>query len=901
MSALKRLNVIAKEIAKDETSLKPAMEYKEKKKFKHGNNIIMKTGTYRKYYGYVQDFLPAKVEVEIEEQQYIDASIYGNKNIGNTITTEFGESTIIDKKPKTFLISQKDESQKVQLQLNKEDIIEIIQYKKNNILRFGLVINSYSNSIIYKQIKLEYSEKSSKESLINEVSRRIKNDDFYTGDEQQIKNSDVILPELFFIKKGEYAGNFIEDFKIIPDQYLITYKKKIELNKSQIQRKTSNLYEIISGPYKGKISELIKLYPARLNVYLDAANKKVTKHMVKENNQYIERFIYPSDVFYIDITLNNGNLFEVKEITDNNTIIGLEMTKNGLIPRQISKTDIRSLQPGFSFSKDVKEKIELEENVYSYGEPEYDENELVTEEESELVEIEEPDESEPVEMEEVEMEEIQEQIEEIPETEFKASYKDIERITFRGEQLTQTQQKIKNQIKKITDIFNINTLNEFKLLGDIQKSFKIIKKNLKNKNISFWNVSDEKYIIASIVLFEIIKLGFGSMISNFGEDVITSYIKNLVIRSRPFFSKKDYSNSIFSKSGWAESFNANKNIFKALVSSKDEIEIHKYLIKNCISVLEEFLGKVDLEIKLKAPTEFISLGKRKYEDEPKTRITIKDIFTENVTKDANTILWGIAYQPLLEKYKNKLIETINNPISNETTKLIYDFVLENLENGMFILPEIKVLAEYDNLKYTKLSQIWENLLKDAKKIFDKKKSSNMEPTKKPSNSISIEDIIRQDVDINSNYIFWSEEYLSLLNKYKNKLNEKINDPKSGNTTKNVYKYIFENIETGFFAVPELKMLSKLNMLKYEKLSEIWENLLKYAKKIYDKLETEKEKKIIQLEKEKQELKMKRETISATKKLKSIGLTEDEEEESVELSYERKLPEYLERIAKKHKF
>ena len=898
MSALKRLNVIAKEIVEDEKTLKPGVEYKEKKKFKHGNNIIMKTGTYRKYYGYVQDFLPAKVEVEIEEQQLIDANIYGNKNIGNTITTEFGESTIIDKKPKTFLISLKDIQEelqkKSQLQLRKEDIIEVIQYKKNNILRFGLVVNRNNNSIIFKPIKLNYNEESFKETLINEMSNRIINDDFYSGEDQIINNSNVILPELYFIKKGEYAGKFIDDFKIIPEQYLITYKKKIELNKSQIKRKTSNLYEITSGPYRGKNSQLIKLYPARLNVYLDAANKKVTKHMVKENNEYIERYIYPSDVFYIDITLNNGNLFEVKDITENNIIIGLEMTKNGLIPRQITNSDIRSLQPGFSFSKDLKEKMELEENVYSYGQPEYDENEFIGEEDQEeYEEYEEPEE-------ETEMEEVEEEIEEIAETEYKASYKDLERIVFKGQQLTQSQQKIKKQIKKITDIFNINSLNEFKLIDDIEKSFKTIKTSLKNKNLNFWNIGDEKYIIASILLLEIIKSGFGSMISNFGEDTITSYIKNLVIRSRPFFSKKDYLNSIFSKEGWTDSFDANKNIFNALVSSREEIEIHKYLMKNCISVLEEFLGKVDLEIKLKAPTEFITLGKRKYEDEPKTRITIKDIFTENITKDANTILWGISYQPLLEKYKNKLIETINNPISNETTKLIYDFVLENLENGMFILPEIKVLAEYDNLKYTKLSQIWENLLKDCKKIFDNKKLINMEPTKNPNKSISIDDIILQDVDINANYIFWSEEYLLVLNKYKNKLNEKINDPNSNNTTRNIYKYIFENIEQGFFAVPEIKMLSKLNSLKYQKLSEIWENLLKDAKKIYDKLESEKEKKITQLEKERQELKIKRETISATKRFKSIGLTEDEED-SVELSYERKLPEYLERIAKKHKF
>jgi hypothetical protein len=173
------------------------------------------------------------------------------------------------------------------------------------------------------------------------------------------------------------------------------------------------------------------------------------------------------------------------------------------------------------------------------------------------------------------------------------------------------------------------------------------------------------------------------MISNIGEDTLTAYIDELISGSRPFFNKKDYTNSIFTKDGWSDSFQTNKQIFKALLNTKDYLQIHKYIMQNCILVLEDIYGKVNLDIKTKEIPGLTTLGKRKYEDEPRTRITLKDIFTQNVTSDATTILWGIVYQPLLEKYKSKLIEKINDDDSNKTTKIVYDYVLQNLERGLF--------------------------------------------------------------------------------------------------------------------------------------------------------------------------------------------------------------------------
>lgn len=723
MSALQYLNVMSKQIAKDDTSSKQKQEQKDKKYFKHGNNIIMKLGTYKGYYGYVYDFFPSKIEIEIEDQQYINAKPYGDKKVGSTIVTEFGDSTIIEKKKKMFILNI--ENKKVRL--NKDDVMHVLEYKKDGKIRFGLFENTENEEINIKPIKLNYEEQS-REKLIEELSKRIKENDFYTADIQKINKSEINLPELFFIKKNENAGLYSSKVQVIPEQFLITYKKQLQLLKSQLKRQSSKLYTILSGPYKGKSAEFVKFYPAHLSVYIDAAGKKVTKHMVKTNGSYVERYIYPADVFYMDILLTNGNMFEVKEITEENVIIGLEKTKDTLIPRQISKDDIQSLQPGFAFTKETKEKLELEESIYSYGEPSYEEKEFQDQELDE--EKEESDFADAVSENEEDVNEeaieVNDEFEDIIEKEddvkYKSSYKDIERITFVVQELSKEQQKIKNRIEKITKQFSINVLNEFKLIEQVENAIKSIKKELEQMKMNFWNISDEKYIIASIVLFDIIKSGFGESISNIGEDTLSSYIQELITGSRPFFNKKDYTNSVFMRNGWSNSFEFNDKIFKSLVNSKNQVEIHKYIMSNCILVLEEFYGKVNLDVRPKKNEDIIMLGKRKYEDEPRTRITVKDIFTKNITQDANTILWGIAYQPLLEKYKSKLIEKINDENSNKTTKLVYDYVLQNLERGMFALKEVKEEYEktnsvIDKLKFEKMSKIWKNLLDSAEIIY----------------------------------------------------------------------------------------------------------------------------------------------------------------------------------------
>jgi hypothetical protein len=82
------------------------------------------------------------------------------------------------------------------------------------------------------------------------------------------------------------------------------------------------------------------------------------------------------------------------------------------------------------------------------------------------------------------------------------------------------------------------------------------------------------------------------------------------------------------------------------------------------------------------------------------------------------------------------------------------------------------------------------------------------------------------------------------------------------------------------------------------MTSIWDSLMKNAEIIYKNLEKEKQERKSAMEKQKKELFARRDSISTMKKFKTFGL--EDEDEDIELTYERKYPSYLERIAKKHK-
>jgi hypothetical protein len=135
MSALSFMKSLSQKIArKDTTSVPEAtvissnkQQKQQKKKFIHGKNVIMKTGTYKGYYGFVYDFHPAKYEIALEEKQYIPK---------NAID-QFPNASIIEEVPKLYVVNISKSQMPMEIRMPGSALMTVVAYKENNEIKLA--------------------------------------------------------------------------------------------------------------------------------------------------------------------------------------------------------------------------------------------------------------------------------------------------------------------------------------------------------------------------------------------------------------------------------------------------------------------------------------------------------------------------------------------------------------------------------------------------------------------------------------------------------------------------------------------------------------------------------------------------------------------------------------------
>jgi hypothetical protein len=221
------------------------------------------------------------------------------------------------------------------------------------------------------------------------------------------------------------------------------------------------------------------------------------------------------------LKLKNGNFFEVKDVSSNGNIIGLEKIGNQLEPKEIDQNDIESLQPGFSFETEI---IEIARADTDFVEEETEETEETDEEDYIINKLDEPNFED--------------------EQEMKSGFKDKDRISFQRTQLTKPEMEIKAKITKILNLYAINE-SEIKIFELIEKTMNGVSEVRKRFNDSdTWIKSDEKYIVAGFVFYEIIQSGNSNLLlKTIDDDIYDTYVEKLA--ERKIFSSKDTAQSIF--------------------------------------------------------------------------------------------------------------------------------------------------------------------------------------------------------------------------------------------------------------------------------------------------------------------------------------------------------------------
>lgn len=702
MSSLDFLSNLAKKVSN--MTLKPsakiASKKTTKKHFTHTNNIIMKRGTYKGYYGFVYEFFPAKYEVEIDEESYVPVIRYGQKKIGETFLTEFGNAKVLNRIPTLYGIKVDNE----EIRFPREDLLHITYDSKNNKL---LLINSVSfenEDKLCKGIVLDIKGNSEKEMLDN-LSKAIKTGIYNIQNKSTIDIKCHNTEYYFVITKPQQAslinhqGQYGTLLRVIDEQYHITYKKRIMLSMTEVTKTNKKSIAIKKGPYKNKTGYIISKHVAYLTVYIDAIGRRVNNHMVKEGDKFVQKPITPNDVFYMDLKLKNNNFFEVKTILDNGNMIGLEKTYNDFIPREISMNDIAAQQPGFSFTE-VQHVSFIETDKFQ---SDTDESLVVNDDDDD-------DNVSAIDY----NEELLDEIIEDP-VQFQHTFKDTERTSFVPKQLTKEESEIKTKIDNILNTFGIaDDINVYDIIEESKQSILKIKTQLKNAKISFWKGSDEKYVIAVLVLYQIIKKGYTSLI---GGETVLNYIA--VLSNKKYFHAKDVAQSVFLTNGWSNHFTVNTNITNALYKSKSFQDLYKIVFENCHKVLQTFFGNIDIHTSnILHYSQLIPLGGPK-KSNARMLLTVKDIVNNNIPSTANSVLWGIEYRDTLEKYQRNLVKVINHPKANKTTQIVYEYVLDNLENAPIILANWKnTNLKIDNLKKDTLSKTFEKLMQEITRIYN---------------------------------------------------------------------------------------------------------------------------------------------------------------------------------------
>lgn len=731
---------------------KPQYEKKEKiKNYRHGNSaIVTKVGdAYKGYYGHVTDFFPATYELKTEGEAYIETESIMNQDITGKVMTKFGEGKVLEKIAATqqgadyidFVIYTDRETSKQKIGLYVDETDKIISYleSEGNDSNQAYITRENKNNNFVRELKqdnlVEMMKRLQTDSIqeliesLNSIDLNEKTDSLiellktsvetweYNGEDMLFKNGypiqpkiqdilfdrkisivfnkDIIGPHHYMIVSGVNKGNAFV-YKPDRDYYKISYTLVVKYKPGEINvnKQDKRYASVKKGEYAGKKFLIVKYNKAKLMLRLSSNNRE---------------FVYePSDVFYFDLKLTNGNVAEVVDTLRGNKLKIREKVEasNTIETRIISEDEIAEKLSGFTLSDTEREpepdtpvEINPFDNFYIPGqqaEPEEQFEEIFddefNEDKSQSGDYDEPEETNEIEREQlIEGESLEGQA--------KASFKDTERTSNVMEELTSKQKEILNMIKKASNSFGYY-LEEYDILSKVENVIECLKRILNKTSISDYNI---RFIIVLVVMYEAIK----NSIDHDFDKIINKLFKGE--NSKGFFSAKDLSaenrnNFIFFESvlgdrsetiskintltkNKKQTFGENKDILKELILYADSI------VQKCLGLSLNIRRKYELDLSQLIPVGINRDTGRRYKDEREENAllrsqkmremyyTSKNIL-DNIELPSNevSINWDSDSKKILEKFVKGLTQKARK--QPEASKIILT-IRDNLYRAPF--------------------------------------------------------------------------------------------------------------------------------------------------------------------------------------------------------------------------
>ena len=534
------------------------------------------------------------------------------------------------------------------------------------------------------------------------------------------------------LTKGIYKGYNGYVLEYYPDTVDIKFENTdriVRLEKQMVEIKDKKVI-VKRGEYKNNIGEIIAINKARLNINIDAINKKISKHMVSNNGIMEERNVLVSDVFYHDIMLKNGTIINVINITDE-LISGYDRKSNVV---SFKESDIAKYLPGFKINQrkdEIKSECNNDEDIFISDEIIEEEEQQQGDEEKEKDEVEIMGYETNIDNGTNE-DQNKDENEKPDEIEFKASFKDMERCEFVSQKLSKGETEVMNNIDKVIKLLNYpdDIINRYSLMEKIIDTLKIMKSELQKININSWKKSDMKYIVLYLIIVEIIR----KRESYIAYNTFTNQIEKLY--KIGYFTKSDIMGSCYLMTE-KDNTDIKNTCFGLIVLSEDSskkmrelyknskyLEIMINMIENCGKILQEWYGKIDIKGYKKVDVKIYNVadGKRN-KDYPKYFLTTNDILSGNIPKTSKKIVWGPQSEYLVNIWKTELNKKMMS-CDNIEKKSIYEYVINNFDNAPF-MRDYTPSNETEKVKYKELMKTFVKFVCQLREYVDVKKSEKM--------------------------------------------------------------------------------------------------------------------------------------------------------------------------------
>lgn len=604
----------------------------------HANHVMFTKGEYKGYLGFVYEIDPAYYRVIVsEENSFVFAYQLGKRNVGEIVNGLKIEEYI----PKMFAVKLENENE---VRLPEESFLRVFVHNEHLV-----IVNKTENEKCFIKI-IKIQPNNDKKILFENLKTIIKNKTLEFSEEQVINCADINSEATFFVIADiPEFGMFGTLQRAIDEQYRVSKTKVVSVKLHNFKKTGKDNGIIKNGPFKGKakIKEFVK---AVYTVYIDTFNKKV-----KEFSD--GTFITDDYLFFMDTLLNNKNYFQVNSENENE-YIGVEHTGDTFVNKTIKKSDVYEFQSGFELkyaSKNDEKEKELVNMINKFDDT-----------------IEEPELGDPDDInEDAEINDygdVEEQPEQ-EEQELKHSYKSLQDRTFEQKELDEQEKSMKNSIEKICKFFSINIENTvYNIIDNVKNSINYTKGLLEK---DFWKKNDEKYILACILLYFLIKEGYGS-------NIISSLDFTNKMIEKKFFSPSDIKNSIFLTNDWTTTFTVDPLDIDSFIKKKEYNKLYKKMFENTTLFLKQLFP--DMILNYTYTQQDLHIFDKQAYVSHSNYITVNNLLdpTFKIPSNATKILWTKQYNDTITKFK----EQIKNANINEDIK---NFVYDNLLSTPILL------------------------------------------------------------------------------------------------------------------------------------------------------------------------------------------------------------------------